>query len=84
MIATGKLLGRTAAGSGDVEEIAVGSGLTLSGGSLRGAVAGRRPLKKGMYGGRLGKLIDNLNQTLMVGIDNKVADAHVFGKLKHI
>ncbi|MGO4741739.1 hypothetical protein AB4099_34940 [Bosea sp. 2KB_26] len=33
-IGTAKLLGRTTAGSGDAEEIAVGAGLTLSGGAL--------------------------------------------------
>lgn len=33
-IGTARLLGRSAAGSGDVEEIAVGAGLTLSGGML--------------------------------------------------
>lgn len=33
-ISTGKLLGRTTASSGDIEELTVGSGLTLSGGTL--------------------------------------------------
>ncbi|MGO4741348.1 hypothetical protein AB4099_32840, partial [Bosea sp. 2KB_26] len=33
-IGTARLLGRTTAGSGDAEEIAVGAGLTLSGGAL--------------------------------------------------
>lgn len=33
-IGTGKLLGRTTASSGDIEELTVGSGLTLSGGTL--------------------------------------------------
>ena len=33
-IASGKLLGRSTAGAGDIEEIAVGSGLTLSSGTL--------------------------------------------------
>jgi len=33
-MATGKLLGRSTAGTGSAEEIAVGSGLSLSGGTL--------------------------------------------------
>lgn len=33
-ISTGKLLGRTTASSGDIEELTVGTGLTLSGGTL--------------------------------------------------
>lgn len=33
-ISTGKLLGRTTTSSGDIEELTVGSGLTLSGGTL--------------------------------------------------
>ena len=33
-VATGRLLGRTTAGTGAIEEISVGSGLTLSGGQL--------------------------------------------------
>jgi len=38
-MATARLLGRTTAGSGAVEEITVGSGLTLSGGALTSTVA---------------------------------------------
>lgn len=37
-ISTGKLLGRTTASSGDIEELTVGSGLTLSGGSLTNGI----------------------------------------------
>jgi hypothetical protein len=38
-IATSKLLGRSTAGSGDVEELSVGASLTLSGGTLSGTAA---------------------------------------------
>lgn len=37
-IGTGKLLGRTTASSGDIEELTVGSGLTLSGGTLTNGI----------------------------------------------
>lgn len=37
-IGTGKLLGRTTASSGDIEELTVGSGLTLSGGTLSSGI----------------------------------------------
>lgn len=37
-ISTNKLLGRTTASSGDIEELTVGSGLTLSGGSLTNGI----------------------------------------------
>jgi len=37
-ISTGKLLGRTTASSGDIEELTVGSGLTLSGGALTNGI----------------------------------------------
>jgi len=33
-MSTGKLLGRSTAGSGAIEEISIGSGLSLSGGTL--------------------------------------------------
>ena len=33
-MSTGKLLGRSTAGAGAIEEITIGSGLTLSGGTL--------------------------------------------------
>lgn len=33
-MSTGKLLGRSTAGSGGIEEISIGSGLSLSGGTL--------------------------------------------------
>lgn len=39
-IATSKLLGRSTAGSGDVEEISVGTGLSLVGGTLSAAASG--------------------------------------------
>lgn len=39
-MATGKLLGRTTAGTGAVEQITVGSGLTLSGGTLSASGGG--------------------------------------------
>lgn len=37
-IDTGKLLGRTTASSGDIEQLSVGSGLTLSGGTLTNGI----------------------------------------------
>lgn len=39
-MSTGKLLGRSTSGSGAVEEISIGSGLTLSGGSLQATGSG--------------------------------------------
>ena len=40
VMATGKLLGRTTAGTGAVEEISVGNGLTLAAGSLTASING--------------------------------------------
>ncbi len=42
--ATGKLLGRTTSSTGAIEEITVGTGLTLSGGTLTGSAAGVGPI----------------------------------------
>lgn len=43
-IATGTLLGRTTAGTGSVEEISVGTGLSLSAGTLSGVGAAPKSL----------------------------------------
>lgn len=53
-MSTGKLLGRSSAGSGGIEEITVGSGLSLSGGTLSatggggGGTVGVDPVIAGM------------------------------------
>lgn len=51
-MSTGKLLGRSTAGSGAIEEISVGSGLSLSGGTLSttgvGGSVGVDPVIAGM------------------------------------
>lgn len=53
-MATSRLLGRTTAGSGAVEEISIGSGLTLSGGTLAstggGITVGTTPVTSGTVG----------------------------------
>ena len=39
-LSTGKLLGRSSAGTGEIEEISIGSGLSLSGGTLSATGSG--------------------------------------------
>ena len=44
-IATGRLLGRSSSGSGDIEEITIGSGLTLADGALSASTTNQPQLR---------------------------------------
>lgn len=72
-MATGKLLGRSTAGSGAVEEIALGSGLALAGGELTasGAVGGSDTQVQfndgGVFGGDAGLTFNKTSKTITLG-----------------
>lgn len=70
-MATARLLGRTTASTGAVEEISVGTGLTLSAGSLSASVADISPLttKGDLWG------YSTLNARIPVGSDGQVLTA---------
>lgn len=63
---TGKLVGRSTAGTGVMEEIAVGSGLSLSGGTLTSSGASPLTTKGDLY------TFDSTNARLPVGLDTQV------------
>lgn len=84
---TSRLLGRTSASSGAVEEITVGSGLSLSGGSLTSTVTATpggsntqvQFNDSSSFGGDAGLTYDKTNDKLAVGaITSPQASTHVY------
>ena len=67
-MATNKLIGRSTAGIGVMEEITIGSGLTLTGGTLSASGGGSSPLttKGDLY------TFNSINTRLPVGLDTQV------------
>jgi hypothetical protein len=61
--ATGKLLGRSSASTGAIEEITVGANLTLSGGTLDATTAGSATITTEDEGSTLSTTVDTLNFT---------------------
>lgn len=65
-MATNKLIGRSTAGTGVMEEITIGSGLTLSGGTLTASGASPLTTKGDLY------TFNSTNTRLPVGLDTQV------------
>lgn len=73
-ISTGKLLGRSTAGSGDIEEISLGSGLVLTGGVLDASGTG-----SAVWGTITGTLSDQTD--LQAALDAKLGYTLISGKV---
>lgn len=85
-IATNKLLGRSTAGSGVIEQISIGTGLSLSGGTLRNTATASHPAgsdgyiqyhNSGAFGASSNLFWDNANGRLGIGTSTPSAGVEI-------
>ena len=87
-IATNKLLGRSTAGSGVIEELTIGTGLSLSGGTLTNTVTASPPAgsdgqvqfnNSGAFGASSNLFWDNANGRLGIGTSSPTSTLTISG-----